>query len=211
MKWIKQSFAFGRRHPRESLILAVISLAALYASSLLHVFGALLTSLVFVACQGVLFPVVSATAEGPLILPWNQLREQKAPLLITALFLAPTNVMLGSVIGLFQGSSSPALAAVMILIFSGFCGLAYLMAAHTVGGVMLKKLAFLPALEAALAGFKKHRAACLQLGLLTTLLLLASLATLGLGLIISLPLLLYAYCFSYRETLSEPAAPPSET
>jgi hypothetical protein len=134
-----------------------------------------------------------------------------APLL-AAFILIPTNIMMGSVSGLAQGSESMFLALFMIAAFSLMCALAYLVIAHTIGFIVIKKLRFGLALEAALQGVGKNRKAFFTLCCLSALALLLSILPFGMvtgaGLIVSLPMHFYVYYFSFQDFY--PAAKAAE-
>lgn len=210
MKWIKQSLDFLRKSPRESLIISILAMAALYLASLLHFAGAIVASICFVFLQAGVFELLSPKNQK-FSLAWIFTKKYSAPLLLTSLVYVPTNIMMGTLIGLAQGSSSRLLAFVMILTFSFFCSLGYLLVGHTVGFILRKEMSFNQALEAALHGFKVHRSSLLPLSLLSTLLLLVAIIPLGLGLVVAIPLHFYNYSFSFRDLYDKTAAPDSRT
>lgn len=191
MKWIKQSFIFAFRQPRESLILAIIGLATLYLSSWIPLAGIAICSIVFI------FTLVFLTNHMN-SLPLFKVKNPSS-LLLTAVLLIPTNIMMGSVIGLLQGADQLLLTLAIVTVFSVFCALSYLTLAHTVGFIVLEGMHLQKAMDAALKGFAQHRLHLLMVSCLSAIILIAAAVPRGWGFIIAIPIHFYLYYFSFRD------------
>lgn len=191
MKWIKQSFIFAFRNPKESLILIIVGLLSLFISSKLAIIGAVLTSVILAFIQ-------AAVYNHLLKRPFFQIKN-KSSLLLLAMLSIPTNIIMGSVVGLIQGSDNISLSLPMVVVFAIFSALSYIVIGHVVGFIVLQEMHFEKSLNAALAGFKKNRMNIFILSCLSAVLLMLSALPLGLGLIVVLPIQIYLNGFSFLD------------
>lgn len=191
MKWIKQSFIFMFKNLKVSLILAIVGMLTVFLSSKLNLLGAILTSVIFVFTLAALF---NYFAKRPL-----HRCKNKTSLFLIAIFSVPTNIMMGSVLGILQGADTVFLTLSVVVVFSVFCALSYIIIAHIVGFIVLQDMFFEKALKAALNGLREHRLNMLMLSCLSSVILMLAALPMGLGLIIALPMHFYMYYFSYND------------
>ncbi len=209
MNWIKQSWAFQMKNPRESLLLAIFTLAALYAASLIHFAGVLIASLFFVMLQAFIFQ-----SDLKWDSPKKHFREifsKKAlpSFVLLAVFSSPTTVMMGSAIGLLQGHDSWVLVALMVGVFSTICSLTYLLIAHAIGFFTHDRISLRKALTLSIRGFLKKKTQLLGLSFFLALVFIASALPFGAGLIFTLPLQFYVYYFSYQDLYAKVSTTPA--
>ena len=191
MNWIKQSFIFAFKNPKESLFLIIAGMLSLYVTSFNAIVGAVITSIVFAFAQAAVF---NHFAKKPLL----QIKN-KSSLLLMALLSIPTNIIMGSVVGLIQGAETVPMALMLVVIFAIFSALSYIVIGHAIGFIVVQEMHFEKSLNAALSGFKKHRLHLLMLSCLVSIILMFSALPMGLGLIIALPIQFYVNGFSFND------------
>lgn len=206
MKWIRQSFDLFKADPRQSLYIAVISLGLLVVSSFLNFGGVWIASLGLIYLQAFLFLKLSRSGTNP-NLPEIKRMPGHRSLILLSVFMVPTNMMMGTLMALAQGDQPWWILAVMIGGFTIICSCVYILIFHAVGFVILKNQNLGRAMDSALRGFHKNGRSLIGLGILLTLIFILGALPFGVGLVVALPLILYAYYFSFRSLYPETSDP----
>jgi uncharacterized membrane protein len=198
MKWIRQSFALFKTNPRQGLYVAVASLGFLVVSSFLVFGGVWLASLGMVYLQAFLYLKLS---QPELNLRFFELKKFPGhrSLIVLSVLMAPTNMMMGTLIALIEGDQSWIATLILSVVFSMVCSCVYILIFHAVGFVVIKKQSLVVAADSSLRGFHKNSRALIVLGFLLMLVLALGALPLGVGLFLALPLIFYSYYFSFRE------------
>lgn len=207
MKWIQQSVVLFRAQLRQSLYVAVFALGVLMLSSLLGLVGVWLASISMIYLQAYLF--LKMTGHDLKFYEVKKIPDAKA-LFLLSLAMVPTNMMMGTLIGLLQGSDSVASSALLIVLFSVVCSYIYIVLFHAVGFAVLRRLGFRGALDTALKGTRKNKKSLLSLGFFLILILGICALPMGLGLAFALPVAFYSYFYSFREIYLDSADKPSD-
>lgn len=198
MKWIRQSFALFKANPRQGLYVAVAGLGILVLSSFLGFAGVWFASLGMVYLQAFLFLKFSQPELSLRFFDLKNFPGQRS-LIVLSVLMAPTNMMMGTLIALIQGDQSWIATLLLSVVFSMVCSCVYILIFHAVGFVVIKKQSLVLAADSSLRGFHKNGRDLLALGFLLMVILALGALPLGVGLFLALPLIFYSYYFSFRE------------
>lgn len=207
MKWIQQSVALFKAQPRQSLYIAIFALGILLLSSLVPFVGVWFASIGLIYLQAYLF--LKMTGSKIEFYELKKIPGAKS-LLWLSLVMIPTNMMMGTLIGLIEGSDAPLSAISLIIVFSMVCSYIYILIFHAVGFIVLKGLTFRWAFDAAIKGMKKNKKPLLVLGLFLIVILALATLPMGAGLVLGFPIAFYSYYYSFRELYLD-AVSTSET
>lgn len=197
MNWIKQSFVFMRNNLSDALILSCLMLFCLYVCSLMGFLGVIVASLAIVILLSAFFQYISVPNNA---IKNVKLFKNKKDLLLVALLLAPTNIMLGTLVGVLQGMPSFLLSITMIIIFSFICSIAYIVIMHSICYLVLKDKNFSESLTLASKNIGNHKKDFAYLAMVISTSCILGFMTYGLLLVIAIPLIFIAGFFSFHDT-----------
>ncbi len=189
-----------RSNLSDVLILSCLMLFSLYLSSLLGFLGVLLASACIVILLSGFFQYMSDPSHS---VHKIQITKNKKDLLAVALLLAPTNIMLGTLVGILQGMPSMALSLVMIVIFSFICSLAYVGIMHTICFLILENKSFSESLLLSSKNISERKKDFAYLSLAISTSCILGFVSYGLLLVVAIPMIFLTGFYSFDEMIKK--------